>query len=85
MSELTSMLNIGKEMTRKLNAIGINSAEEFIEEGAEQAFFKLKTAYPEVCLVHLYVLEGAIQNIEYNHLPEPRKRELKQFSDSLKR
>ena len=84
MSELTSMLNIGREMTRKLTVVGIDSAEKLIDEGAEQAFFKLKTAYPEVCLVHLYVLEGAIQNIEYNRLPESRKRELKEFSDSLK-
>lgn len=84
MSELSSMINIGKEMTRKLTAVGIDSAEKLIDEGAEQAFFKLKTAYPEVCLVHLYVLEGAIENIEYNCLSESRKKELKKFSDSLR-
>lgn len=84
MSELSSMINIGKEMTRKLTAVGIDSAEKLIDEGAEQAFFKLKTAYPEVCLVHLYVLEGAIENTEYNCLSESRKKELKKFSDSLR-
>ncbi len=84
MSDLTSMRNIGAEMSRKLNAVGINSAEQLIRLGAKEAFFKLKVIFPQVCLVHLYTLEGAIQNIEYNLLPDSRKKELKEFSDSLK-
>ena len=77
MSKLTSMMNIGKEMSKKLISIGIDSPE--------QAFLKLKEAYPRVCLVYLYTLEGAIQNIEFNCLPEDRKKELKAFSDQLKK
>ena len=84
MSELTSMMNIGREMARKLNYVGIDSAEKLAKTGSKEAFFKLKTAYPSVCLVHLYALEGAIQNIEYNCLSENKKSELKEFSDSLK-
>lgn len=84
MSNLTSMMNIGKEMTRKLKAVGIDTSEKLIETGAKEAFFKLKETYPNVCLVHLYTLEGAISNIEYNALSEDKKRELKKFSDSLK-
>ena len=84
MSDLTSMRNIGAEMSRKLNAVGINSAEQLIRLGVKEAFFKLKVIFPQVCLVHLYTLEGAIQNIEYNLLPDSRKKELKEFSDSLK-
>ena len=34
--------------------------EKLIELGAKQAFVKLKQEYPQVCLVHLYTLEGAI-------------------------
>lgn len=85
MSELTSMVNIGKEMERKLTSVGIDSPGKLIETGAKQAFLKLKEAYPQVCLVHLYVLEGAIHNTEYNCLSEDKKRELKEFSDFLKR
>lgn len=85
MSELTSMMNIGKEMERKLTAVGIDSAERLIEVGAKQAFLKLKEEYPQVCLVHLYTLEGAIHNTEYNRLPEEKKKELKEFSDFLKK
>lgn len=78
------MMNIGKEMERKLTSIGIESSEKLIETGAKDVFLRLKQKYPNVCLVHLYTLEGAIHNIEYNRLPEDRKRELKEFSDFLK-
>ena len=84
MSELTSMMNIGKEMERKLTSVGIDSTEKLIELGSKEAFMKLKQAYPNVCLVHLYALEGAVCNMEFNSLPESRKKELKEFSDFLK-
>ena len=84
MAELTSMMNIGKEMARKLTAAGIDSPEKLVEAGSKEAFFRLKVIYPQVCLVHLYALEGAIQNIEFNSLSEEKKRDLKEFSDCLK-
>ncbi|MDR1533397.1 MAG: TfoX/Sxy family protein [Clostridiales bacterium] len=82
--ELTAMKNIGAEMKRKLNAIGINSAEELSALGGKETFFRLKALYPEVCLVHLYTLQGAIDNIDFNMLPQDVKTDLKSFSDSLK-
>lgn len=84
MTELNSMMNIGKEMEKKLKAVGIDSPEKLIAEGSKQAFLKLKETYPSVCLVHLYALEGAIQNTEFNSLSEETKKELKEFSDFLK-
>lgn len=84
MTELTSVMNIGREMARKLTAVGIDSPEKLLKEGAKQAFFKVKTVFPQVCLVHLYALEGAVQNVEFNSLSEEKKRELKEFSDCLK-
>ena len=85
MSELTTMVNIGKEMEKKLTAVGIDTPEKLIELGSKQAFLKLKERYPQVCLVHLYTLEGAIHDTEFNRLSEDRKKELKEFSDFLKR
>lgn len=85
MSELTSMMNIGKEMAGKLTAVGIDSPEALIKTGSKAAFLKLKQAYPNVCLVHLYALEGAIQNLEFNSLSKEAKTELKEFSDYLKK
>lgn len=83
MSSLTSMMNIGPEIARKLSSVGIDSAELLLATGAKQAFFQLKERYPQVCLVHLYALEGAVSHTEYNCLSETKKRELKAFSDSL--
>lgn len=84
MPELTSMKNIGKEMEKKLTTVGIDSSEELIRLGAKQAFLKLKEIYPKICLVHLYALEGAVENIEFNSLSENKKKELKEFSDFTK-
>ena len=85
MSELTDMMNIGKEMAKKLEAVGIDSSEKLIQTGSKQAFLQLKQEYPNVCLVHLYTLEGAITNVEFNCLSEEKKKELKEFSDFLSR
>lgn len=84
MSVLQEMMNIGKEMDRKLTSVGIDSPEKLLETGAKQAYAMLKRVYPQVCLVHLYTLEGAVTNTEYNALSEEKRRELKAFSDSLK-
>lgn len=45
--ELSSMVNIGKEMEKKLGSVEIGSAEELIRCGAEQAFLKLWERYPK--------------------------------------
>lgn len=84
MSGLTSMRNIGREMARKLTAVGIDSPEKLMEAGSKEAFFKLKETFPNVCLVHLYALEGAVTGQEYNQLPKETKKDLKAFSDFLK-
>ena len=81
--ELTEMKNIGLEMKKKLNFVDINTAEELIKIGSKEAFIRLKLAYPEVCLVHLYTLQGAIDNIDFNALPQDVRKELKMFSDSV--
>jgi len=63
----------------------MESSEKLMEVGAKDAFLRLKQKYPNVCLVHLYSLEGAIQDIEFNSLSEDKKKELKEFSDFLKK
>lgn len=85
MADLTSMRNIGREMARKLAAAGIGSPEELRELGAKQAYFQLKTLYPQACLVHLYALEGAVRGLDFNDLPGEVKGDLKAFSDYLKK
>lgn len=84
MAHLTDLPNIGSEMARKLRSVGIDHAETLAEVGAKTAFLRLKEKYPQVCLVHLYALEGALQNKEFGSLSEATKADLKAFSDSLK-
>lgn len=84
MTELTSMKNIGKELERKLKTVGINSAEDLKKIGSKEAFFQLKMRFPEVCLVHLYTLEGAITHTDFNKLSDETKKDLKEFSDKCK-
>lgn len=83
MAELASMRNIGKEMERKLKAVGIFSAEELAQTGSKEAFFRLKTRFPNICLVHLYTLQGALDNMKYHQLSDEVKRDLKDFCDDL--
>ncbi len=83
MAGLPSMMNIGREMEKKLRSVGICSAEELMAVGAEEAFARLKEQYPQVCLVHLYALEGAVSQTEFNGLSKEKKAELKRFCDRL--
>lgn len=82
---LSQLKNIGKEIERKLNTVGIHRAEDLKQVGSKEAFLKLKASYPNVCLVHLYTLEGAIKDVEYNQLSDKTKKELKKFKDELKK
>ena len=85
MIELTNLKNIGEELAKKLNSIGINSAEELIDLGSKEVFSRLKLKYPNICLVHLQALEGAILDTTYNQLPKDIKQNLKDYNDSLKK
>ncbi|MDR2967177.1 MAG: TfoX/Sxy family protein [Methanobacteriaceae archaeon] len=84
LAELTSLKNIGKKMEKKLISIDISTVEELKKVGSKETFFRLKLRYPNVCLVHLYTLEGAISGIEYNLLSPNVKHSLKGYIDSLK-
>lgn len=81
---MTTLKNIGTEIARKLQSVGINSAEDLIAVGSKEAFFRLKVRYPNICLVFLYVLQGAIDNVDYNLLSEETKADLKEFNKQFK-
>ena len=86
-SELTSLRNIGRTLEAKLKSVGIMTAEELMEIGSEEAYVRLKFRYPDaksMCLVHMYAIEGAVTDTEYNQLPLDVKQRLKVFCDNLK-
>ena len=84
MSELSSLRNIGKELEKKLKFAGIETVEELRQVGSKEAYIRVKSYYPNMCLVHLMALEGAVSDMEYNHLPDDVQKSLKEFSDGVK-
>lgn len=84
MANLSTLPNIGTELEKKLKTVGVETTEDLKSLGSKAAFLKLKDIYPNVCLVHLQALQGAIDNLPLDQLPETTKQDLKEFSDSLK-
>lgn len=80
--DLTNLPNIGPHAAEQLTEVGIRSAEALKEIGAEDAWLKMKTIDPGVCLHQLYALEGAVQGIPKKELSLERKAELKAFFDA---
>lgn len=79
MGALTELPNIGKKLEQQLNEIGVAEPAQLRELGAENAWLKIQQNDSSACLLRLMALEGAIQGIKKDALPEARKQELKQF------
>ncbi|MGF7060689.1 TfoX/Sxy family protein [Brassicibacter mesophilus] len=85
MSKLSDMPNIGKELERQLKAVGIETSEQLIQIGSEEAFKKIRLIDSTACINRLYGLEGAIQGIRWHHLSDNDKDKLKTFFNLLYR
>ncbi|HBS88180.1 MAG: competence protein TfoX [Bacteroidetes bacterium GWF2_38_335] len=83
-SELANLPNLGKTLSEKLNLVGIESAEDLIAAGSENAFIKLATVDQSACINMLYALEGAVQGIRWHDLDKLRKTELNEFFKIVK-
>ena len=81
---ITLLPNIGTVVAEKLSQVGINTPEELIAIGSEQAFTRLQTIDSTACFSMLQALEGAAQGIRWHKLTKERKAQLKAFYD-LKR
>lgn len=79
MGELSKLPNIGKEIERQLNKVGVSTYEELKDIGAEGAWLKIQEIDASACIHRLLALEGAIQGVKKTVLPEERKEELKKF------
>ena len=79
MGELSKLPNIGKELERQLNEVGIMTADELKELGAQQAWLKIRAVDPSACLHRLTALEGAVEGIKKTELSPDKKAELKDF------
>ncbi|WP_026884530.1 TfoX/Sxy family protein [Clostridium akagii] len=79
MGELSKLPNIGKEVERQLNEVGIFTCYELKNIGAEQAWLKIQEIDSSACIHRLLALEGAIHAVKKTELPQERKAELKDF------
>jgi DNA transformation protein and related proteins len=78
-SNLSKVINIGKDTETKLKLVGIDSFEKLVSIGAEQAFIRLQTLDPGACLSLLYGLQGAVEGTKWNELSPEKKQELQEF------
>jgi len=78
------MPNIGKEVSKKLRPVGIDTPEKLVELGSKESFIRIKTIDDTACFSMLQGLEDAIQSIRWHNLPESKKKDLKEFFDSIK-
>lgn len=79
MGELSNLPNIGKEVERQLNEVGIFTYDELKAIGTEQAWLKIQEIDSSACIHRLLALEGAIQGVKKTVLPQQRKMDLKDF------
>ncbi|MCB2220873.1 MAG: TfoX/Sxy family protein [Bacteroidetes bacterium] len=79
MEKLSSLPNIGKTLEEKLMQAGIQTPEDLLKAGSENALLRIRAFDDSACFNMLCALEGAIQGIRWHGLPGERKEELKQF------
>lgn len=79
MGQLSKLPNIGKEVERQLNQVGINTYEELKDLGAEKVWLKIQEIDESACIHRLLALEGALNGIKKSQLSDDRKAELKEF------
>ena len=84
MDELTKLPNIGKEMKRQLNAVGIYSYDDLVNCGSREAWLRIQAMDPSACQNRLMGLEGAVQKIRWHDLSESDKESLRKFYRSHK-
>jgi len=82
---LTKLPNIGPELSKKLEQIGVMNAYDLRQMGSENALIKIATiAQNGACINMLYAIEGAIHGIRWHDLSQLRKKELLDFFNLLK-
>jgi len=79
MGELANLFNIGKEVERQLNEVGITTEDALRQIGSKDAWLIIKKIDDSACIHRLYALEGAIEGIKKSQLSPEKKEELKEF------
>jgi DNA transformation protein len=83
MGQLSELPNIGKELEKLLQQVGINTPGELKNIGSFKAFQLIHAVDPTACLSKLSALEGAIQGIRWHKLDESTRQQLKEYLNLL--
>ena len=79
MGELSRLPNIGKEVEKQLNQVGIYTYDELKNAGTEQTWLKIQEIDKSACIHRLLAIEGALEGVKKTLLTDERKAELKGF------
>lgn len=79
MGELAKLPNIGQEVERQLNLVGIFTEEDLKSTGSREAWLKIQGIDESACIHRLMAPEGAIRGEKKAALPKDVKEALKDF------
>lgn len=85
MEKLSDLPNIGKEVEKQLEEVGIVTYEQLKTIGSEAAWIKIQEIDESACSNRLYALEGAILGVKKTLLPNERKIALREFYNQHKK
>lgn len=81
LTPLRGMKNIGPTIADRLEQVGLRTRADLAAIGAAQAYLRIKAAHAgktiPVCY-YLYSLQGALDDVHWNELPERTKQRLLQ-------
>ncbi len=88
---ISEMRNLGPAVEKDLAAVGVKTAQQVIDLGAEDAFVKMLIGRQEInrsakCCnaLYLYAIYGAIHDVDWRELPEKLKTQFKEFTAELR-
>ncbi len=89
--KISEMKNLGPQSEEDFNAIGIYHADQLNKLTPEKAFMKmlegrlsLGKSVKCVNAMYLYAIYGAQKNIDWQDIPERKKKEFKAFTKKLR-
>ena len=85
MGEISALPNIASKLEAQLADVEITTVEQLKKIGSCEAWLRIRARDPSACIMRLYALEGAIQNVRWHHLDQATKNTLKEFYNHHKR
>lgn len=77
MSAVEDTVNIGKELGKRLRAVGIETQEELLKLGDDKAFKKLVAKFEDDACTHTRLaLAGAVRGVRWHGLDKDLRAEL---------